>query len=268
MTQPALAQEVKGKGRMYPSPTGEMVPSVTNVLKVFDKSAPLMWWAAKTCVSAICDDPDGFLDAIAEDPDAAINTFTGKYKEATKDAADRGSQVHGYLDRRIGFGEDDATAAEPLSAEARLYLPGARKFINDHPNIRGLSEVTVCGLGYAGTADFVGSLDGKSGPVVVDYKTRSNGKHAVYETEYLQLAALRWATHRAFVGEDGEPQFVEMPPREGAVLVTFTTTSYKTHPITNRTGEDALDAFLALRDVWTWMKAEKPKKARAKAGAK
>ena len=46
MTTPALAQNVKGKGRHYQHPNGDMVPSVTNVIGILDKPA-LPRWAAK-----------------------------------------------------------------------------------------------------------------------------------------------------------------------------------------------------------------------------
>ncbi|HEY7822245.1 MAG TPA: hypothetical protein VIG24_05410 [Acidimicrobiia bacterium] len=46
MTTPALAQNVRGKGRHYQHPNGDMVPSVTNVIGILDKPA-LPRWAAK-----------------------------------------------------------------------------------------------------------------------------------------------------------------------------------------------------------------------------
>ena len=46
MTTPALAQNVRGKGRHYQTPDGELVPSVTNVISILDKPA-LPRWSAK-----------------------------------------------------------------------------------------------------------------------------------------------------------------------------------------------------------------------------
>ena len=53
MTTPALAESVRGRGRHYRHPvTGELVPSVTNILSMLNKPALVGWAAREVAVLA------------------------------------------------------------------------------------------------------------------------------------------------------------------------------------------------------------------------
>jgi hypothetical protein len=237
VTTPKLAKHVPGKGRMYVHPvTGDTVPSVTNCIGVLDKPA-IPRWAAKM-VAEQAWKMRRSLDAMGQDE--CIDVLKGSPWRSSGRSADRGTSVHDYL-QAIAEGR----TPQALEGDAARYKPAADAFLADfHPEFV-LTEFTVFGDGYAGTADFLAYIDGDL--VVGDYKTSKR----LYREVALQLAAIRYA-ETVVSDEGGQP----MPKVDGCVGVLLTPDGYEVVP----TQDDlaAHRAFLACVESWRWLKGDGP----------
>jgi hypothetical protein len=237
VTQPALAQNVRGKGRHYQHPDGDLVPSITNIIGVMDKPA-IPRWAAKL-VAENAWKMRHSLDAMGEDE--CIDVLKGSPWRKSGRAAERGSSVHDYLEC-VAAGR---ALPDDLSPEAQTYIPAVEAFLYDHRPEFLHTEFTVFGDGYAGTGDFIARIGGQT--VIGDYKTSK----ALYREVALQLAALRHANF-VVVGDDLEP----MPQVDGTVGVLFTPSGYEVRPV--KSGPEVFDAFLGCLAAWHFTKAPNP----------
>lgn len=240
MTQPALAHNVRGKGRHYTHPvTGAQVPSVTNIIGVLDKPAIPRWAAKMVAINAW--KMRQSLDAMGEDE--AIDILKGSPWRKSGRAADRGTSVHDYLEARAE-GRD-----VELSGEAATYKTGADLFLDMYRPQFVHTEFTVFGDGYAGTGDFIAHLGDRL--VIGDYKTNANGR--IYPEVALQLAALRFADE--IVLPDGTVD--TMPTVNGCVAVSITP---ETCRVVDVPGADrgTFGAFLACLRAWEWRKGVSP----------
>lgn len=232
MTEPALAQNVKGKGRHYQHPdTGELVPSVTNVIDVLNKPA-IPRWAAKS----VAETAYRMRHSLAEMGEAeAVDMLKASPWQKSGRAADRGSSIHEWLEARaLGKPEPD------LSSEAEVYRPSAQAFLDTWQPSFVETEITLFGGGYAGTADFLAYIDGEL--VLGDYKTSK----AIYPEVALQLAALAYAP--TAVRDDGSTY--PAPVIDRCVAVLITPDKHEVYPVD--AGEGAYRAFVACLDAWRW----------------
>lgn len=235
MTEPALAQSVKGKGRHYSDPrTDTLVPSVTNVIGTLDKPA-IGRWAAKV----VAEQAVALAGSLANlDPHEAVDMLkSSPWRNSTR-AASRGTSIHEVLER-LTLGED----APALTGPAAEYQTGIDLFLAEHEIEPWHTEISMFGQGYAGTADLIGVVDGKA--AVLDYKS---GK-GLYDEVSLQLAALRACDVMVVDGE-----IVDVPPTEIGVAVLIKPDGYLIKQV------DDLDAcyraFMSLLDVWRWKYAD------------
>lgn len=230
MTSPALAVNVRGKGRHYEHPvTGEVVPSVTNVIGVLDKPA-LSRWAAKV-VAERAWDLRSTLDELGRDE--AIDILKGSPWRKSTRAADRGTTVHDYLDARA-----NKRPTPVLEGEAAAYKRAADEFLKAYSPVFARTEFTVFGDGYAGTADFMAVIGNRS--YIGDYKT-SKG---LYPEIALQLAAIRNASH---VVSDGE--LVPLEQVDGCIGVLLTPDGCDVREVDV---SGAYAAFLGCLAAWHW----------------
>ena len=241
MTTPALAQHIRGRGRHYAGPDGELVPSVTNVISILDKPA-LPRWSAKM----VAETAYRMRHALSEmDESEAVDMLKGSPWSKSKRAADRGTDIHGYLEAHLnGWHIDD------LSPDAEPYRAAADAWLEANSGIEVVAtELTVFNPAYAGTMDLVCRLDGRL--TIADFKTSKQ----IYDEAALQLAALWGCTTDA----DGDP----VPWRDGKGLPTE-----PVDLLVIRIGEDkhetkrvadpdgALIAFISLLEAWHWRHAK------------
>jgi hypothetical protein len=235
MTTPALAENVRGKGRHYRTPEGELVPSVTNVIGILDKPA-LPRWSAKL----VAETAYRMRHALPEmEESEAVDMLKGSPWSKSKRAADRGTDIHAYLEALL-----NGWAPEELSQDAEPY----RKAADDWFDYIGASledvrtEVTLFHPGYAGTTDLIAKQDGKW--IIADFKTSK----AIYDEAALQLSALS-ACHTL---ADGSP----VPWREDGVdevelvVVRIGEDVWEEKVVADRDG--SIEAFLGLLDAWHW----------------
>lgn len=236
MTEPALAQNVRGKGRHYQNPvSGDLVPSVTNVIGMLDKPA-LPRWAAKV----VAEQAAAMKRSLANLEDAEIvDLLKGSPWRKSGRAANRGTDIHAYLEARLlGRQPDD------LEGEARTYLKSADGVLEylDRIGARLVeSEVTVFGHGYAGTFDAHLEVPCETGYEhwLVDFKTGSSGP---YDEVGLQLAALAHAHTKA----DGFPT----RPFDRLVAIGINPKGWRAVQVVDP--ERCFAAFLSALTLWEW----------------
>lgn len=234
MTTPALAQNVRGKGRHYQNPAdGSLVPSVTNVIGMMDKPA-LPRWSAKMVAERAALMKHSL--AKMEDGDI-VDTLKAVPWQRSNRAADRGTSIHEYLEARLNDWEP-----EPLSEDAEPYRAAADDFML-HADIQVVeTEITMFHPLYAGTADFVARIDGTL--TLGDFKTSK----AIYDEAALQLAAL-WG---CYTDQHGDP----VPWREGdgempeLRVVRIGQDGWEQKTVANP--EASLSAFFGLLTAWQW----------------
>ncbi|HEY7821424.1 MAG TPA: hypothetical protein VIG24_01250 [Acidimicrobiia bacterium] len=239
MTQPALAENVRGKGRHYRHPvTGDLVPSVTNVISTLSKGEALTRWAAKMVAERAMVMKHSLPRM--EDNDI-VDTLKSAPFNRSKRAADRGTDIHTYLEHRLNLWEP-----QPLSDDAMPFKAAADDWYeNNYPDEVVATELTMFHPLYAGTTDVVMRSGGKT--IIADFKT-SKG---IYDEAALQLSALA----ACLVDANGDP----LPWRyEDGSLVEMPTL------VVIRIGEDgweekvvadplaSIDAFFGLLAAWNW----------------
>jgi hypothetical protein len=233
MSTPALAQNVRGKGRHYAHPeTGELLPSITNVLNILDKPA-LPRWAAKL-VAERAWDLRSTLDELGRDE--AIDILKGSPWRNSQRAASRGTSIHEYLEV-VGNGG----YAPELEGDAVRYKAAADEFLHVYKPEFRFTEFTVFGDGYAGTADFLAVINGRV--VIGDYKTSK----ALYPEIALQLAAIRHATHIHWNDE-----LLPLQDVDGCVGVLLTPDGCDVREIDTA---GAYEGFLGCLAAWHWRQA-------------
>ena len=232
MTTPALARQVRGKGRMYEHPnTGELVPSVTNVIGILNKPA-LLPWATKL----VAEQAAAIKHSLPNLDDAEIvDMLKAAPWRSSGRAADRGTTIHAYLECRM-LGIDPPE----ISGEAARYRKAADAWLEDWQPEVVATEQTVFGPDYAGTGDLWCTRDGEL--AVVDFKSSK----AIYAEAALQLAALGRATLRA----DGEPQ----PQAKQGWVVRIGEKGYEAKQVADLDAN--YEVFRALIGAWHWQNGE------------
>ena len=201
-----------GEYRIYLTPDGESLPSVTSVLsKTKDKSGLYAWRKRVGEKKA---------EKIMEDA-ARIGTALHVYIEhfvnekAYKDLTDIGVQAELMAKKIIEEGLKDVD--EVWGSEVHLYMPGK----------------------YAGTTDMVGLYKGR--PAIIDFKQTNKPKKREWVQDYLmQLAAYAHAHNNLFNTEIDQ----------GVVLMCSRYLLFQRFEITGENFTRALDAFMKKLDLY------------------
>lgn len=176
-----------GKKRWYPCPKcGDQHPSITTILDVIS-SPNLMGWMGKNgtaklnVYAGVIDDAFGFmaegelikgLKARAEErwklkEDTA---FWKSGKETGADAADYGTMAHAWLESHLnGVSVDLNALPEPSRNAVNAYLLWEKQ--HELKTLKTEQTFYCCKLNYAGTADWVGMIDGEL--TLMDWKSSS-----------------------------------------------------------------------------------------------
>lgn len=233
MTAPVLAKTMPDGTRRYVHPvTGEIVPSVTTVLKVLHKPA-LDGWAAKVAAQYTNDNWDELSELEERD---RINKIRNAPKEEAGKAAQLGTLIHEICEKfATGKAAEIPKVADPF---VNQFL----NFLTDVKPVFVENEVTVWSrkYGYAGTADAIAMIDEVM--TVIDWKTG----RGVYPEYGLQLAAL---SHAEFIiRPDGTEE--EFPDWGRNAIVHLRPRSWKFIPL--RETEECFAAFLACKRLHHW----------------
>lgn len=233
MSQPALAQTMPDGSRKYLHPlTGEIVPSVTTVLKILNKPA-LDGWAARVSAEYAFKNRD---QLVLFDEREFIASVKNAHRTEARNAADLGTQIHEICERWAKGNPGE------IPKQADPYINQFIGFLTDVKPEFVLTECTLWNrtAGYAGTADAV-ILVGKE-CWLIDYKT---GK-GIYPEHGLQLAALAFSEFQV----DADGTEYEMPPIAKQAVIHLRPRSWKMIEIMKPA--ECFAAFLACRELWQW----------------
>jgi hypothetical protein len=236
MTTPLLAENVKGKGRHYPHPvTGELLPSITNVLSVINKPALVGWAAREVALKAW-----ELRRSLAEMGEAdALQVLKGAPYRKSGRAAERGTTIHAYLEARVRGLEPDV-----VDGEAKKFQAGAEAWLAEWDPEPLATELTVFADEYAGTGDLWCRRGDRV--CIVDFKT---GK-GIYAEASLQIAAL-WGAH--LTADGGAPPHDLVAEVEGWV-VRIGEDGFEAKQVESL--EYSLEAFHAALGLWQWQHVE------------
>ena len=161
-----------GATRLYLTPDGESLPSVTSILgKTKDKSFLKQWRARvgeKNAEKIIAD---------SAQIGTALHLYIEHYvnEHAYKDLTDIGIQAGKMAQVIIDHDQGLKKVSEVWGSEVHLYYPGK----------------------YAGTTDMIGVYDGR--PTIIDFKQTNRPKTREWVQDYLmQLAAYAMAHNKLF----------------------------------------------------------------------
>ena len=201
-----------GAVRLYLTPDGESLPSVTTVLsKTKDKSGIERWRkrvGEKTAEKIIAD---------SSRIGTALHLFIEHYvnEHAYKDLTEVGVQAEKMAQVIIDEGLKDIN--EVWGSEVHLYLPGK----------------------YAGTTDRVGLYKGR--PAIIDFKQTNKPKKREWVQAYLmQLAAYAHAHNHLFNTEIDQ----------GVILMCSRDFIFQRFELTGENFTRALDSFMKKLDLY------------------
>lgn len=257
--QPDLrsSNEKNLRGSTYQHPhTSAIVPSVTTISGMIDKSGFLIPWSAKLAAQWAMDAENFKPLQALKDEDARVAAVVAGAKKLREAGRDVGSSAHNAIEA-LSLGK---LAMEDVPERIQHHVNGWLEWCGKFVSQFVLIEATVWSHQhqYAGTLDLVAILkDGRH--CLIDYKT---GKE-VYTDVALQLAAIRNAD--VVLTTDGEfampridccavlhlPDEVRTPT--GKVSVRG---KWSFREVT--ADQNDFDVFLALRKVYDWEHEKTP----------
>ncbi len=162
----------KGKSRWYPCPKcGDQHPSITTILDVISSPA-LMGWMAKNGTAKLNVFAERVKNLDANVYEVAYKSAESQWKlkentafwksgkETGAEAADYGTMAHAWIEARLkGVSVDLAALPEPAQNAVKAYMTWEKE--HKLETIKTEETFYNCKLNYAGTADWLGTLDGE-----------------------------------------------------------------------------------------------------------
>lgn len=160
--QPINREQVNGK-RLYRTPDGNAVASVTTILDATKDKTHLIAWKKR----------------VGEQ----------KAQEIVTEAAGVGTRMHKYLEDYIEFGEWPTPGSNPYAQQAHSMAEQIKaNALTDVDEIWGSEVNLYMPQMYAGTTDLVGQYKGQ--PSIMDFKQTNKPKKVEWVQDYfLQLVA-------------------------------------------------------------------------------
>lgn len=160
---------------------GRRLAGVTTVCKTLDHDpSRLLGWAARTQLIGVAElarrerEWDGWLDS-QETIQRALVQHKLTFEDVRDAAGSRGNTIHERVFEALAVGVDPTGLIDldMLTLDERMALEGALAFWRDFRPKPILVEQVVYSerLGVAGRLDFFGSIKGRSGHGVIDWKT-------------------------------------------------------------------------------------------------
>ena len=184
---PISRKQVNGK-RLYETPDGNAVASVTTILDATKDKTHLIAWKKR----------------VGEK----------KAQEIVTEAAGVGTRMHKYLEDYIEFGEWPQPGSNPYAQQAHGMAEVIKtQALTDVDEIWGSEVALYMPNMYAGTTDLVGQYKGQ--PSIMDFKQTNKPKKVEWVVDYfLQLVAYAEA-HNEIYGTNIREGHVFMCSRAG-----------------------------------------------------
>lgn len=238
-----------GRGSSYQHPhTGDLVPSVTTISGLIDKSSYLVPWSSKIAAEWVAENFDQLLGI--RDPDVMVAAIKEGAEKKRNAGRDLGSLAHNTIEALCRGQRID------IPPEVAHHVAGWMQWADRYVDHFVMIEETVWShqFQYAGTFDVLAHFkDGRN--VLVDYKT---GKD-IYVDAIMQLNAM--ANADTVVTMDGE---VPLPEINGLGILHLPAPvlTAKGKPSvrgswsfrTVRKSQEDFESFLALRRAYEWEK--------------
>jgi len=169
--KPINRKEVNGK-RLYATPDGNAVASVTTILDATKDKTHLVAWRKR----------------VGEQ----------KAQEITTEAAGVGTRMHKYLEDYVETGRWPSPGSNPYAKQAHNMATQIKDNALVHVDAIWGSEVNLyMPMMYAGTTDLVGTYKGN--PAIMDFKQTNKPKKKEWvEDYYLQLTAYALAHNELY----------------------------------------------------------------------
>jgi len=224
----------------------EHYPSVTTILSVIDRSAPLMNWAVRMAVSYIGNNLDRLRGSLNESKAMAILTEAkGEAQRIKQEAADTGTKIHDII-HRLEI-KKETIPMDLLEEPVRNGVNAWLKWKKDTGFEGEQGEFIIYSKShkFAGTVDLLGTIGDKR--VMADLKS---GGH--YSTHFLQLAGYNLAYKEMNPDENIDEHWLIYLDKETGALKTVLLE--KTEDI-----EYLKNVFLAAQKVYQWNKQSNKK---------
>lgn len=184
--QPISRKQVDGK-RLYATPDGNAVASVTTILDATKDKSHLIAWRKR----------------VGEK----------KAQEIVTEAASVGTRMHKYLEDYVETGEWPTPGSNPYAQQAHGMAQVIKDQVMDDVVVWGSEVNLYMPQMYAGTTDLVGTYKGQ--PAIMDFKQTNKPKKLEWVVDYfLQLTAYAEA-HNEIFGTDIREGHVFMCSRAG-----------------------------------------------------
>ncbi len=171
--QPISRKQVEGK-RLYATPDGNAVASVTTILDATKDKSHLIAWRKR----------------VGEK----------KAQEIVTEAASVGTRMHKYLEDYVETGEWPTPGSNPYAQQAHGMAQVIKDEVMDYVVVWGSEVNLYMPQMYAGTTDLVGTYKGQ--PAIMDFKQTNKPKKLEWVVDYfLQLTAYAEA-HNEIYGTD------------------------------------------------------------------
>ena len=184
--KPISRKQVNGK-RLYETPDGNAVASVTTILDATKDKTHLIAWKKR----------------VGEK----------KAQEIVTEASGVGTRMHKYLEDYIEFGEWPTPGSNPYAQQAHSMAQVIKDNVMDDVEVWGSEVALYMPQMYAGTTDLVGTYKGQ--PAIMDFKQTNKPKKVEWVVDYfLQLVAYAEA-HNEVYGTNIREGHVFMCSRAG-----------------------------------------------------
>jgi hypothetical protein len=256
------------------TPEGRIVvPGVTSIVKMVDKSHKLVPWAVKLTVESVLEQLgkykrfDNLIYSVpAERLQEILKTAKAAHRAAKDNAGGVGKIAHDWLEKYGNYRiagrthQQALTIPRPLNQKSNNCIDAALSWFDEHHVVFFSAERKVYSreYNYAGTMDWDGLVDGKLS--IIDYKT-SNG---IYDDYWFQTAMYQGAREEEFPDKQYEQRVVLRLGKEDGEFEAQVREGRYEYEADLSVGRAMLVAYERLEELKARAKAEKEAKKPAK----